>query len=50
MSLECLGKTNQNHLEGHNMYEESECCNADRWYYTDLCSECKENTEFIEVE
>ena len=32
------------------MYEESECCGADRWYYTDLCSECKENTKFREVE
>ena len=32
------------------MYEESECCGADRWYDTDLCSECKENTGFIEID
>jgi len=30
--------------------EESDCCNAGRWYDTDLCNECKENAEFLEVE
>jgi hypothetical protein len=44
-----LGKMNQNHLKRNNMYEESNCCGADRWYYTDLCSDCKEHAEFIEV-
>ena len=27
---------------------ESECCGAEEWYETGLCSECKEHTEFTE--
>ena len=30
--------------------EESDCCGAERWYGTDLCSDCKENSEFNETE
>ena len=30
--------------------EESDCCNADRYLGTDLCSECQENAEFYECE
>ena len=30
--------------------EESECCGAGRWYETDLCGDCKEHTEFNEIE
>jgi hypothetical protein len=30
--------------------EESDCCGAERWHETDLCSECKENSGFNEIE
>ena len=30
--------------------EESNCCGADRYLGTDLCNQCKENTEFYELE
>jgi len=30
--------------------EESDCCGAERWYETDLCSDCKEHTGFNETE
>jgi hypothetical protein len=30
--------------------EESDCCNAGRWNDTDLCDDCKEHAEFIELE
>ena len=33
-----------------NIMEESDCCNADRYLGTDLCSECQENAEFYECE
>lgn len=26
--------------------ELSDCCDATRWFETDLCSQCKEHTEF----
>lgn len=29
--------------------EESTCCGADRYLGTDLCSQCKENAEFEEL-
>ena len=30
--------------------EESDCCGAERWYETDLCSKCKEHTDFNETD
>ena len=30
--------------------ENSNCCDADEWYETGLCSECKEHADFNEVE
>jgi len=30
--------------------EHSECCGADRWYETDICSECREHTDFTDEE
>ena len=48
--LGIFGEDESESFKRKQMYEESECCGADRWYYTDLCSECKENTEFREVE
>ena len=48
--LGVFGEDESESFKRKQMYEESECCGADRWYYTDLCSECKENTEFKEVE
>ena len=32
------------------MNEESICCGALRLWDTDLCLECKEHTEFVEVD
>lgn len=32
-----------------NWVEVSECCYADRWLETDICSDCKEHTDFMEV-
>ena len=32
-----------------NWVEVSECCGAERWMDTDVCSDCKEHAEFIEV-
>jgi len=28
----------------------SDCCGADSWYGSDICSECKEHAEFNEEE
>lgn len=28
--------------------EESDCCTADRWNDTDICSDCKEHADFSE--
>lgn len=28
------------------MYLESNCCGANPWYETDICSECKEHADF----
>lgn len=30
--------------------EESNCCGADNWLGTGLCSDCKEHAEFSECE
>lgn len=30
-------------------YESSDCCGADRWNDTDICGECKEHAEFIQI-
>lgn len=30
-------------------YESSDCCGAGRWNDTDICNECKEHAEFIEI-
>jgi hypothetical protein len=30
--------------------EYSDCCGADRWYETDICSECREHSDFNEDE
>jgi hypothetical protein len=30
-------------------FESSDCCGADRWLGTDICSECREHAEFIEI-
>jgi hypothetical protein len=30
--------------------EYSDCCGADRWYETDICSECREHSDFNEEE
>lgn len=32
-----------------NWVEVSECCGAERWMDTDVCSDCKEHAEFMEV-
>ena len=29
---------------------ESNCCGASAWYETDICSECLEHADFINVE
>ena len=30
--------------------EESNCCGGDRYLGTDLCGQCQEHAEFIEIE
>lgn len=30
--------------------EHSQCCGADRWHGTDICSECKEHADFTDLE
>jgi|11BtaG_2_1085332.scaffolds.fasta_scaffold00922_23 hypothetical protein len=30
-------------------YESSDCCGAGRWNETDICMECREHAEFIEI-
>ena len=36
-------------LPNDEFYWVSECCGAERWMDTDICSDCKEHTEFMEV-
>ena len=28
----------------------SNCCGADRWYETDICSACKEHADFTDLD
>jgi len=30
--------------------EQSNCCGADRWYETDICSECREHADFTDLD
>ena len=30
--------------------ENSDCCGAEEWYETGLCSECKEHADFNKIE
>jgi hypothetical protein len=36
-------------LPNEEFYWVSECCGAERWMETDICSDCKEHAEFMEV-